>query len=572
LLALDNGVCRALPSGLMTASVPSDANATTAVGDTRFGDPAQCDSGSAGGRDDKMPPGILFIVANEFAERFCYYGINAILTVYMTRFLRMGDADATTWHSLFKSGAYFFPLVGAIVSDVFWGKFRTILTFSMVYVVGCSVLAVVPGRTGLLLGLFFVALGTGGIKPCVSTNVGDQFTSKNQHLIERAFSYFYLAINAGSSISIFFGPVLLEKYGPSAAFGMPAAMMFVAVIVFWLGRHKYAVVPPAGKAWIRDVFSSEGLKTTGSLAIICLFVAVFWALWDQSNGQTWTLQAESSLMDKDLGFGIRLLPAQIQVVNGLLILALVPIFTFGIYPLMGKFFRVTPLRKMGIGFFTIAGSFLIVSWIESQIQGGHRVSVWWQILAYVVLTASEVLVSITALEFSYRQAPIRMKSFVMAIFLLSTSVGNLMTAAVNHAMVRPLEATGVEVGRETWVKLADVNGFVSGQKIDFAGVTGLTVVKAEGPSRPLAGTYLVGAIDEQGMRVELMDAVERKPVVASGTFDTGTVQVSTYKLVGPEYFNFFALVMTCVGLLFIVVALLYREKTHLRDESQPATP
>ena len=115
--------------------------------------------------------------------------------------------------------AYFFPLLGAIVSDVFWGKFRTIMTFSMVYCLGCAIVALVPGTSGLLLGLFLVAFGTGGIKPCVSTNVGDQFTSKNQHLIERAFSYFYLAINAGSSISIFFCPVLLKNYGPQPAFG-----------------------------------------------------------------------------------------------------------------------------------------------------------------------------------------------------------------------------------------------------------------------------------------------------------------------------------------------------------------
>src|SRR5580704_12170130 len=118
--------------------------------------------GAAAGLDDRMPSGIPFIVANEFAERFCYYGINAILTVYMTQFLRLGEADATTWHSLFKSGAYFFPLVGAVVSDVFWGKFRTIMTFSMVYVAGCTVLALVPGAVGLSTGLFLVAFGTGG--------------------------------------------------------------------------------------------------------------------------------------------------------------------------------------------------------------------------------------------------------------------------------------------------------------------------------------------------------------------------------------------------------------------------
>jgi len=518
-----------------------------------------------------MPAGIPFIVSNEFAERFCYYGINAILTVYMTRFLRMGDADATTWHSLFKSGAYFCPLFGAIVSDVFWGKFRTVITFSVVYVVGCTILAFVPGKAGLLLGLMLVAFGTGGIKPVVSTNVGDQFTSKNQHLIERAFSYFYLAINAGSSISIFFCPVLLEKFGPRLAFGLPAAMMLVAVVIFWLGRKKYAIVPPAGKAWLRDVLSPDGLRTIGSLAVIYLFVAVFWALWDQSNGQTWTLQAESSLMDKDLGFGLRVLPAQIQVVNGLLILAMVPVFTFAIYPLMARFFRVTALRKIGIGLFTIAGSFLIVSWIESRIQGGNRVSVWWQILAYVVLTASEVLVSITALEFSYTQAPLRMKSFIMALFLLSTSVGNLMTAAVNHAMVRPLQGEGAQVGPETWVKLADVTGIVSGQKIDFGGHSGLFVSKADGKSQPLAGTYLVAETDDQGKRVKLMDVVERKPVPSSGAFDATKAEVSTYKLVGPEYFNFFALVMSCVGVLFIFVAALYREKTHLRDDRPVAS-
>jgi POT family proton-dependent oligopeptide transporter len=518
------------------------------------------------GREDKMPRGIPFIVANEFAERFCYYGINAILTVYMTQFLRMGDADATTWHSLFKSGAYLFPLVGAIVSDVFWGKFRTIMAFSLVYAAGCSTLALVPGRAGLLVGLFLIAFGTGGIKPCVSANVGDQFTSKNKHLIERAFSYFYLSINAGSSISIYFCPKLLKGPGPVLAFGLPAAMMFVATLVFWMGRKRYTVVPPAGKAWLRDVLSREGLATTGRVAIIYLFVAFFWALWDQSNGQTWTLQAESSLMDKELAFGFRLLPAQVQVVNGLLILGMVPIFSFGIYPLMGKFFRVTPLRKMGIGFFVIASSFLIVSRIESRIQAGIVVSVWWQILAYVVLTASEVLVSITALEFSYTQAPLRMKSFIASVFLLSVSLGNAMTAVVNYAMVRPLQAESAEVGAETWVTLADTSGFVVGQKIDFEGSTGLTIAKPEGKSQPLAGTYLVAAIDQAGRRVELMDVVDRKPVASAGRFDAASAKVSTYKLVGPQYFNFFALIMACVAVLFVFVAVLYREKTHLREE------
>ncbi|MGZ3407166.1 MAG: POT-type proton-dependent oligopeptide transporter [Polyangia bacterium] len=522
---------------------------------------------AAEARDDRMPAGIPFIVANEFAERFCYYGINAILSVYMTQFLRFGEAEATSFHSLFKSGAYFFPLVGAIISDVFWGKFRTIMIFSMSYVSGCAMVALVPGKFGLIFGLFLVAFGTGGIKPCVSTNVGDQFTSKNQHLIERAFSYFYLAINAGSSISIYFCPVLLAKYGPKFAFGMPAAAMALATVVFWSGRKRYAVVPPAGRAWLRDVLSPEGVKTIGSLAVIYLFVAFFWALWDQSNGQTWTLQAQSSLMNKNLGFGLTVLPAQIQVVNGLFILGMVPIFTFVVYPVMGRFFKVTPLRKIGIGLFVTASSFLIVAWIESRIQNGHSVSAWWQIAAYLVVTAGEVLVSITALEFSYKQAPLRMKSFIMSLFLLSTSIGNLMTAGVNRAMVKPVHASAIATGADTWVALDDAGSFVPGQKIDFAGDTGVNVKRPNGKTETLAGTFLVAQVDAAQGRVKLMDVIERQPVASSGAFDATHAKVSTYRLVGPQYFEFFTILMTGMGVLFIFFASRYRERTHLRDEA-----
>ncbi|HEX4895746.1 MAG TPA: MFS transporter [Solimonas sp.] len=530
----------------------------------------------------KMPAGIPYIVANEFAERFCYYGINAILAIYMVQHLRFPEAQATTWQSLFKSAVYFFPLVGAIVSDVFLGKFRTIILFSLAYCAGCAILALVPGEAGLIPGLALIALGTGGIKPCVSTNVGDQFTEQNQHLIERAFSWFYLSINAGSLISILACPVLLETSGPKWAFGVPGIAMFLATIAFWMGRKKFAVVPPAGMAWLREVLSAEGLKTIGRLSVIYFFVAFFWALWEQSNGQTWTLQAQSVLMDKRVfaflaglpgmawAADFEMLPSQIQFVNALFILMLVPVFSYGIYPAMNRFFGVTPLRKMGIGFFVAASSFLVVSWIEAQIQAGQAVSLWWQILAYAILTAAEVLVSITALEYSYKQAPLRMKSFIMALFLLSTSVGNLITAGVNNSMVRPLEAVAGESGAQTWVQLADVSGFVTGQKIDFTGETGLTVQLANGQSQPLAGTYLVAAIDAAAGRVQLMDVIQRQPLQTTGQFNAAQAEVATYQLVGPQYFNFFAMLMAAVGLVFMCVAVFIPEKTHVREATPEA--
>jgi len=238
------------------------------------------------------------------------------------------------------------------------------------------------------------------------------------------------------------------------------------------------------------------------------------------------------------------------------------VFSYGVNPLMGRFFAVTPLRKIGIGFFVTACSFVVIAWIENRIQNGIVTSMWWQILAYGVLTAGEVMVSITALEFSYRQAPLRMKSFIMALYLLSVSAGNLLTAFVADAMIRPVQGVAVVAGAETRLALPPGHGFVNGQKIDFGGATGITVRRADGSEVPLAGTYVLDAIDGDDAR--LLDVIERRPVASSGGF-AATAEVSTYRLVGPQFFLFFAGLMAAAGVAWIVVAVFYRERTYVRD-------
>jgi POT family proton-dependent oligopeptide transporter len=131
-------------------------------------------------------------------------------------------------------------------------------------------------------------------------------------------------------------------------------------------------------------------------------------------------------------FGHEFLPDQFQAVNGMLILILIPIFSYMIYPTMGRFFEVTPLRRIAIGLFLTAASFAIIAIAQQQIDAGLRPHIAWQLIAYVVITAGEVMVSITALEFSYTQAPRKMKSFVMGVFfLVAIAFGNIFTAQVN---------------------------------------------------------------------------------------------------------------------------------------------
>lgn len=397
-----------------------------------------------------MPPGVPYIVGNEAAERFSFYGMKAILVVFMTEHLLnaqgaldpMGKAEANKYYHLFESAAYAFPLIGGLIADAVWGKYRTIIALSIIYCFGHFALAVDETRLGLFTGLALIAVGTGGIKPCVSAHVGDQFGTTNKHLIARVYGWFYFSINFGSFFSTLLIPAILkrkgifadyipERYAAACAFGLPGVLMLAATITFWLGRYKYAHVPPGGREFLRETFGPLGRATVRRLAPLFFFILFFWTLYDQT-GSAWVQQAKE--LDCRI-FGLDLEPSQIQAVNPLLVMIYIPLFNFLIYPALDRRFPITPLRKIGIGFVLTAAAFGVSWYIERLIAAtppeGPAPSVWWQILAYVVLTAGEILVSITSLEYAYTQAPNRMKSFVMSCYLLTVTLGNFLTAGVN---------------------------------------------------------------------------------------------------------------------------------------------
>ena len=396
-----------------------------------------------------MPPGIPYIIGNEAAERFSFYGMRTILVVFMTQYLGLMDAtggrmmsgaEAVGHFHQFTFWVYLTPLAGAFISDVFFGKYRTILWLSIVYCLGHAALACM-GSYGnspwwLFSGLALICIGSGGIKPCVSAHVGDQFGKKNYHLIPRIYNWFYFSINFGSFFSTLLTPYLLKNYGPHWAFGVPGVLMAIATLMFWLGRNRFVHIPASGWAFFREAFSRDGVFALGKLIPLFGFIIVFWALYDQT-GSSWVLQAEQM----DLKFlGITWLESQIQAVNPILILVFIPLFTFVIYPMLDRVFPLTPLRKIGIGMLLMAVSFGLVTLIQTWIDAGQRPSIGWQILAFVLITASEVMVSIVGLEFAYTQAPKAMKSWVMALFWLSVALGNKLTSEVNHYIAIPAPA------------------------------------------------------------------------------------------------------------------------------------
>lgn len=390
---------------------------------------------------EKMPAGIPYILTNEAAERFAFYGMSSILVVFMTKYLlgsdgalsAMGDEQAKKWFHLFTAAVYFTPLLGALLSDVWLGKYRTIVLFSVVYCVGFIALAWNHTRVGLGLGLILIALGSGVIKPCVSANVGDQFGQRNKHLLSKMYSWFYFSINLGACISMLACPWLLDRYGPGVGFGVPAALMVFATVVFVLGRRKYVHIPPTGKKILDEVLNADTLKILARLCVIFVFVSMFFALFYQSQS-AWVLQAENMNLR---WLGINWLPAQVQFVNSFYIILMIPLFAYVIYPALNKVFRLTPLRKIGIGMFVTALCFVVPAWIEIQLGQGHKPSIGWQFFAYILLTAGEILASIPVLEFSYTQAPKKLKTFVMSLYLLAISLGNVFSALVNDFIQNP---------------------------------------------------------------------------------------------------------------------------------------
>lgn len=401
-----------------------------------------------------MPAGIPYIIGNELAERFSFYGMRAILYVFMTTALvnhegaadLMSEAEAKKWTHLFIAAVYLTPLIGALLADLWLGKYRTIIALSLVYCAGHLVLAVDNTRAGLMLGLGLIALGAGGIKPCVSAHVGDQFGRANAHLIPRAFNWFYLSINIGAVISQLLTPVLLDKAGPHVAFGVPGLLMLAATVVFWMGRRQFAHIPAEPRRFCAEFMERGFLRALAGLVPLYLLITVFWSIFDQT-ASAWVEQAQK--MDRVV-FGWEIRAAQLQAVNPFFILVLIPLFTLFLYPLAGRFVEVTPLRKIGAGFVLTLATLCVSGWIEGRISAGLQPFIGWQVLAYLLVTSAEILISVTALEFSYTQAPPRMKSVIMSLYLLSMSLGNFFTSLVNAHIEKAGAGAGLDGAGYYW--------------------------------------------------------------------------------------------------------------------------
>jgi POT family proton-dependent oligopeptide transporter len=397
---------------------------------------------SAAGRD-RFPPQVKYIVGNEACERFSYYGLMGIMEMYLVNRLQMSSDHATQVLHLFGMAVYFLPLLGGWLADWWVGRYWTILSLSLVYCLGQATLAASEGTTvGLFAGLALIAIGAGGIKSSVAAFVGDQFRPDQEHLMTKVYGWFYWAVNVGAAGAFFIVPWLHHKNsGYWLAFGVPGFFMGLATLVFWMGRRYYVHKPPARlEKRVRPPGAKlEDTKTVLGILMIFAPIPMFWALFNQVNS-TWVLQGNSMKT-------FHLLNGETMQGSGaLLVMIWVPVLTLWIYPLARRLgLNPTPLRRMSAGMLLAAAAFIVSGMVQDRLDAGRPLSVLWQLAPYTVLEAGEVLLSASALEFAFEQAPLHLKSVIMALWYLANAAGQLLIVIITGLNRHYFKAEGGSV-------------------------------------------------------------------------------------------------------------------------------
>ncbi|MEO6276795.1 oligopeptide:H+ symporter [Roseateles sp.] len=454
----------------------------------------------------KMPPQIPYIIGNEGCERFSFYGMRNILTVFMMTSLLlaipedMRKAEAKEVFHTFVIGVYFFPLLGGWLADRFFGKYPTIFWFSVIYCAGHACLSIFENNLkGFYFGLFLISLGSGGIKPLVSSFVGDQFDKSNRSMAQKVYDAFYWIINFGSFFASLLMPVILKNYGASVAFGLPGLLMGLATLILWSGRKKYLHQPARGAnphnflkvVWtalkggglgmavaalglLLAAYALSEMTSLGLVAAVCLALVLVmgfggvgaWLQLDSARGvhpdeavdgvravlrvlvlfalvtPFWSLfdqKASTWVLQADqMAKPAWFQSSMMQALNPLLVMILIPLNNLVLYPALQRMgLRVTALRRMGVGIALAGAAWIVAGVLQLWLDEGSTVSIVWQMLPYALLTLGEVLVSATGLEFAYSQAPLSMKGTIMSFWNLSVTVGNLWVLLSNVSVKSP---------------------------------------------------------------------------------------------------------------------------------------
>jgi POT family proton-dependent oligopeptide transporter len=419
---------------------------------------AVADSAPAKKVSTRHPIAFWFFFWGEFAERASYYGMRTILTLYLTSAVGLAATEAGPIQYRFKAAVYFLPLLGGFIADRFFGKYWTIVGFSIPYIAGHFILGI-PDRMAVYIALALLAGGSGVIKPNISTLMGrtyDEQRPGQEKLLSSAFLWFYFSINVGSLISTFALPAIRNWYAgdhPDAAqlqhayaiaFQFPAWLMVASFIVFAAGKPFYAKDKIVRRETTPEE-RAERWKTLGKLAGIFTLIIFFWVPYEHNDTiWVWFIRDYVNLPSIPHGalFGwpkenFHISPDQVQSLNPLFVLIFAPfcVWFFRKVDPNDRIFTATNRMLLGFGMGVISA---LLMWAAGALAHGsptaaqglvvpdtQKISVLWPAAAYITLTLAEVLIYGTGLELSYTAAPQSMKGFITGCFLATIMMADL---------------------------------------------------------------------------------------------------------------------------------------------------
>ncbi|MGK4581148.1 peptide MFS transporter [Kitasatospora sp. HPMI-4] len=433
------------------------------------------------------PRGLATLFMSEMWERFSYYGMRALLVLYMTASITEGGlgmkvAAASAVYSVYTAMVYLLALPGGWIADRFLGARKTVAIGGTIIMIGHFLLAV-PASVSFFVGLASIAIGSGLLKANISTMVGHLYDGPNDPRRDGGFTIFYMGINLGS----FFAPLVVGTVGQSVNWHLGFALAGVGMALglgqfllgtrhlsaksdvvtspisaeeksaifrkagLWLGAAVvfYAIVVATGHFTInwavwplsiaglaipvfvftkvkrdKDLSSDEQSKMSG---YIWFFVAaaVFWMIYDQT-GSTLSVFASSNTAS-DL-FGFNFPSSWFQSLNPLYVMALAPVFAWLWIWLSKRAKNPSTTMKFAIGLLMIGASFFVMMLAMAAASGGEKVSPLWLATVYLVQTVGELTLSPVGLSVTTKLAPVKYASQMMGVWFLAVTAGDCVAA------------------------------------------------------------------------------------------------------------------------------------------------
>lgn len=371
------------------------------------------------------PKGLYVLFFTEMWERFSYYGMRALLVLYMTKYLLFAQDKSSQIYGVYTGFVYFTPFFGGLFADRILGQRKTVILGGVLMAIGHFLMAF---ESLFYVALVFLVFGNGAFKPNISTQVGSLYKQGDSRR-DGAFSLFYVGVNLGAFFSPFVCGTLGELYGWHYGFGAAGVGMVVGLCIYIFGQKYLApdniMIEKENKKQNieqkKEALHKDDLSKIGALIVLCFFTIMFWAVYEQ-QGNTMALWADANT-DRNL-FGFLIPATWFQSLN--------PAFIFIFTPFVMKFWDWQAKRgtvpssvgKMAIGCFLLGISFLIMIPAAKIVDGGSSVSMWWLVGCTFVLTIGELYLSPVGLSLVTKLAPIHMVSMLMGMWFLSSFFGN----------------------------------------------------------------------------------------------------------------------------------------------------